>query len=281
MVVITALTLVTSCRKTSEDSAAPPMSDETLADASAATMAAEVTDAHDQAVASAPICLITDGYRPAMYYGPMPLFVLIGQPGGGYVVEQKIPQMLSNFYRSSWLFTAGDSYIDIVYYEVNSDACYHFRYDADMNDWLLKLFYHTPSLYYDGSGHRVADFIDALPDIMDMPLRRFNRDVFWNARLEKQFFDAVKTFSAANPLWEDQQVTYTIAVKLSASGDYYEGYIHERNESYSGFIQTIRGECIAGTPLTITVDEEAVSFTIQGDTWQRSEWDADAFYCRT
>jgi hypothetical protein len=227
------------------------------------------------------ISLKTAGYHAAAYGAEVPLFLLLGQQGGGFIVEQKIPDVLYGYYRNLSHSEAGNGYIDIVYDLVDGAACHHtdtsrFWYDEIENDWLLKEFYYQQAFSADPHA-----FVCALPEMMDLPLSEFAESRLTQGYIitNLEFFDTVCELPVESSN-DGIHLSYTIAAKVDSTNMYYEGYILMQFESdgwVSFFIQTIRGEYEAGTPLAITANNEDLSFTIQGDTWRRSEHDIDDF----
>ena len=239
-------------------------------------------DINNDGIEDALICLITDGYRPAFYYADTPLFVLIGQSDGSYIVDQKIPGLLFAPYKSSSYTFAGPGYIDIVYDYVNGASCAHiyanrFVYDPIKNDWLLKLMSYQPAYTMDW-GERIAPaFVDPLHDLIDLPLGQFNRDLFYNSPTQWELFNEVSILTI--PSYSDFNHVYTLAVKANNINGYYEGYIYMYFESINsgGFVQTLRGVYRKGTSLVVTSNDEERSFTINGDIWvlfDDDPWDA-------
>jgi len=241
---------------------------------------ASLGDINGDGVMDALLSLKTAGHHAAAYGSEVPMFLLLGQPGGGFIVEQKIPDVLYDYYRSYSYAIAGNGFIDIVY-DINGGlACHHtyvsrFWYDEAENDWLLKEFYYQSSFTMDAS-----TFVRALPEFEDLPLSEFVK-----ARLHSgykmtdvDYFDTISVIPVTSSDGS-YYMSYTIAVKIDRTGKYYEGYILEKFESIDleGFVQTIRGKYRPGSPVTIIANKDDCSFTIQGDTWIRSFDDIDEF----
>jgi len=244
-----------------------------------------IGDVNNDGIEDALINIITAGYRVAAYHGIMPLLVLIGQRDGGYVVEHENPRALFTPDRSSSYPVAGTGYIDFVYRYIDSAAInntevYRFWYDSAKNDWLLKEFIDQPTFNADYSEMNTYNFVRALPSFLDLQLEEFDRDVYWNASIEWDYFDMVENGKFPIPYWGSRNELYTLALKVNETEGYYEGYIYKYYESIDSgsFIQTIRGEFELSTKPTITVNEEDSSFIIHNDKWKLSKLDTVTFH---
>ena len=240
-------------------------------------------DVNNDGIEDALICLTTGCHRTVGYIGISPLFILIGQSDGSYVVEQKIPEVLFTRYRSSSYPFAGTGYIDIVYDYVGGAACSHlyanrFMYDPVKNDWFLEMISFQPGYSIDWSEPISPTFINPLPDLIDLPLGQFNRELFYNSQTPWDFFDAVSIITT--PSNGDFDVVYTVAVIVNDDTGCYEGYIHKYFKSLDsgGFIQTVRGANKKETNLVVTSNNEEQYFCINDDIWVLYSEDQDAFH---
>ena len=242
-------------------------------------------DVNGDGTQDALICLMssTDS-MVAVYSSIVPLFVLIGQPDGGYVVEYKVADALFTPYRSKSFPVAGDGYIDVVYSYTGGAASHRtqtmrFFYDKSKNDWLLKEFSYQPTCNVDYSEELPSEPVRPLPDFAGLPLKKLTRHEFYYSVPDWDYFDAVCDYAV--PSYNNSYSTvYTLAVNLNESTGYYEGYIYNYYESLKsgGFIQTIRGEYSPDTSLVIKANAEDGAFTICGDVWTMAEYDSGTFH---
>jgi len=242
--------------------------------------AGSLGDINADGIEDALLCLSTGGYRAAAYSGVMPLFLLLGQQEGGYIIEQRISGVLFTPYRSSSYVIANNGYIDVGYDVVDGAARHYthigrFRYDAERNDWLLKEISYQPT--FDHSGVTIPAFVRAPPHILDLPLGCYNNNAFYSNPAEWSSFDAVVSFGV--PSYGVYSSIYTLAININKTAGYYEGYIYYYYESLEigGFIQTIRGGYNVGSELEITVDESEEAFIVLGDVWKMSWYDEYSF----
>ena len=242
-------------------------------------------DVNSDGTQDALICLTSAAISTRMYLGVVPLFVLTGQPNGGYDVECKVAEALFSPYRGESHPVAGDGYIDIVYSYVGGAASHHtqimrFLYDRSKNDWLLHEFSYQPMFSSDYSEELPPEFVRPLPDFAGLPLEKLTGDEFYDSSPDLDFPDTVVQFIV--PSYNEYNEFYTLIVKLNEEAGYYEGYIYHYYEviESGGFIQTVRGEYDAGTALDVTADEEGRSFTVFGDIWTMGEYDPDSFFLR-
>ena len=240
-------------------------------------------DVNDDGTEDALLYFISDSPRTAAYTGIMPLFVLVGQPDGGYVVEKKNAEALFTPYRSSSYPVAGDGYIDIVYDYVGGAACHHtqvgrFLYSTTERDWLLAGFSYQSTYNSNYSENLTPRLVRPLPDFANLPLEKFNGGEYYNSADNWAQFDAVCELVV--PSWGEHSEIYTLAVVVDEISGCYEGYIYLHYESLDsgGFIQTIHGEYELGAELVVTSNDEEMAFMIQGDAWKLDEYDSDAFY---
>ena len=239
-------------------------------------------DINGDGIEDAVICLSTEGCRVGVlgYVMRTPLFLLVGQPGGEYVIEQKIPGDMFTPYRSSACPIAGTGYIDIVY-DIEDGAThdyletYRFCYDESRNDWLLKEFSDVPK-YADGNSEAITTpaLVRALPEFMGLPLSKFDRNSFYDGYTNHDYFDAVGILTLpSGASWYRYSEIYTIAVIVERATGYYEGYIYNNinidsyDDDVGYLMQTIRGDYRSDSSLAVTVSETGGSFAIQGDTW--------------
>jgi len=150
-----------------------------------------------------------------------------------------------------------------------------FWYDEHQNDWLLHEF--SKPYAIGESKQSQSSFVRALPDIMGLPISKFDRLTYYCCRLDYEYFDAYSTLTV--PSFSDYYKVYTLAVKINEEAGLFEGYIHViwENTEGSGFIQTICGEYKEGSDLTVTVNEDDMSFIVQGDIWTYAEREGSFF----
>ena len=248
-------------------------------------MGGALGDVNGDGTQDALICLISAAAPvAAMYLSVVPLFVLIGQPDGGYVVEYKVADALFSPYRGSSRPVAGNGYIDIVYSYVGGAACNHtqifrFLHNKAENDWLLEEFSYQSTYNFDYSEELPPEPVRPLPDFAGLPLEKLTGDEFYDSVPDWAYFDAVCDYAVPSYDTAYSNV-YTLAVKLNKATGYYEGYIYQYYENHApgGFIQTIRGEHSPGTELAVTANVEEGSFTVCGDVWKVAEYDSSTFH---
>ena len=219
-----------------------------------------------------------------MYSSVVPLFVLIGQPNGGYVVECKVADALFSPYRSESYPIAGDGYIDIVYSYVGGAAShhtqiFHFPYNKAENDWLLEEFSYQPTFRGDYEEELPPEPVRPFPEFAGMPLEKLTGEEFFNGSLDIEYVDETCQFFV--PSYDDKyKDIYTLIVVLNESTGYYEGYIYQYYEAMESgnFIQTIRGDYSPDIGFALEANEEEKSFAVCGDVWTMSEYDPLSFH---
>ena len=244
-----------------------------------------IGDINNDGIEDAIICLTSAGRRIAAYHGVMPLFALIGQLDGGYVVEHLNQGALYTPYRNSTYPIAGTGYIDMVYnyvsnYTSHFTEVYRFFYDSEKHEWLLKEFLSQPTYSTDYSERMPYSFVQALPSFYNMRLIEFVGDIYSTSQIEWNYFDMIAQGWFPDASASANKHLYTLALRVNDNEGYYEGYIHRSSElSDSGFfVQTIRGNIELDALYSITIDEENYSFIINNDKWKFNSHNGESFY---
>lgn len=240
-------------------------------------------DVNGDGIEDAVLYFVSDGVQTESYSGVMPMFVLIGQPDGGYAVESKNSRALYTSYRSAFYPVAGDGFIDIVYDMTGGAACHHlgvyrFWYDTTQSDWLLKEYSYQPAYTADYEQDIPPSFVTALPQMVDCSVAEFVGGTFYTTSVDWEYFDEVVEMGSF--AWGGTAMEYTLGVKINEETQSYEGYIYLRYSSIEsgGFIQTVQGAMTTGQKLDVAADTAKKSFTINGDTWVLADHDEDAFH---
>ena len=246
-------------------------------------------DVNGDGIGDALIELQTGGTTYDYGYGPMPVFVLLGQQKGGYALSYIAPEALATPYRSSYYAEAGEGYIDIIFDEVDGAGSMpititRFLYDSDAQDWLLNEFSYCEGYHYTRDDlhkdYRLPyEPVSPLASFEGLPLSEFQG---WEPYKMPDFktFDALETLR--NPAYDVYHRVFTIAVNENKAAGLYEGYLYCYYENQgdsledSHLIQTFRGELKTGERLRVVVDEEKLSFAVQGDEWLPLD---DVFHC--
>jgi len=245
--------------------------------------AGSLGDINDDGIEDAMICLAPDAYNSPDIRGIMPMLLLIGQPGGGFYVRQVIPDRLFLPTTNISYPVAGNGYIDIIYNFFDGPSPFsnigRFRYYTEESDWLLDEFSYQPIVARSDEGIVPTGLVRALPDSAGLPLRSIEPtfQVYYGGPPDWDFFDAIATLEVPS---HDNAVVYTLAVVLDRDAGIYEGYIHLDSGWGATLIQTIRGEYLEGTDITITANEEDFTFTVQEDTWEICDREGPFFYLR-
>ena len=240
-------------------------------------------DVNSDGIADALIYLTFDGTLSS-FSDSLLMFVLIGQPSGEYLIEKRLTDTLFAPYRSSSNAEAGEGYIDIVYDYVSGAACHHtqvcrFLYNPDKEDWFMESFSYQPAFAEDYKEIIPPNFVNPLPDFANLSLEEFSHKLYYyNSLPDWDYFDKTTEFSI--PSYSEYNDIYTLAIKLNANDNSYDGYIYKYYESLEsgGFIQTLHGEYNPNREFALASNSEEKSFTVQDDIWQMNIHDEDSFH---
>lgn len=236
-------------------------------------------DVNGDGISDALVCLAPNGMYNAypITPGSNPLFILLGQPDGGYKISNIIDSVIGYAERGEMHPVAGNGYIDIEGWShvsafTNQLYFYRYQYDYYKNDWILSGFakhyiHDDEEISYRPTSEPVAP----LPHMAGTTLTQ--RQYAEYDALDFTGFDAVATIDMpSESIYHPLVNTYIIAVNADLYAGYYYGYIYwiqdwEEYDVKPYFLSTIRGAYWPGVELKIDVNEEDYSFTIAGDKW--------------
>ena len=238
-------------------------------------------DVNADGLQDALVGLTPNGFSSAGLFlsGPVPLFILLGQPEVGYVVSHKIDRALFTAQRGKSWPVAGTGYIDIASKgssgaSVTNSSLYRYQYDAMKKDWVLSGLakYHNYYSDYDDGGdtfyYLEPELVAPRPSMMGRTLLQ-PRSGASDALEDWSYFDAATRMEAPYPSSDPTATqTFIVAVKTDLYAGYYYGYIYrDWPGSEPSLRTTIRGAYWPGAELEIIVNEEDYSLRILDDTW--------------